>query len=285
MQLSPSYITKVIAAGRRFFGWLRVQKSGFRKITPAWLDTLKPPRMTIEPKEHEAVTLEEIIAIAKAPVFSMRDRRIRAAAIFWFLSGIRIGAFVTLRVSSVDLGKLEVYQFPNMGVRTKNKKHATTFLLPIPELLEVVKDWDHEVRKVNPDGLWFAKLETETANILPGQNEAGEHRHSRARLDLKDWLKKVGLPYHSPHKFRHGHAVFAIKNAEDIQALKAVSQNLMHANLSITDGVYGVLSEKDIKNQIINLVKNIDDGENQNIAAQLRAIEESITHLKKIMGV
>ena len=43
-----------------------------------------------------------------------------------------------------------------MGVRTKNKKHATTFLLPIPELLEVVKDWDREVRKVNPEGLWFA---------------------------------------------------------------------------------------------------------------------------------
>ncbi len=284
-QLSPSYITKIISAGRRFFGWLRVHKSGFRQITSAWLDTLKPPRMTIEPKEHEAVTLEEIIAIAKAPVFTMRDRRIRAAAAFLFLSGIRIGAFVTLRVSSVNLEKLEVYQFPNMGVRTKNKKHATTFLLPIPELLEVVKDWDHEVRKVNPDGLWFAKLETETANLLPGHYEAGEHRHSRARIDLREWLKKVGLPYHSPHKFRHGNAVYCIKNAKDIQALKAISQNLMHANLSITDGVYGVLSEKDIKNQIQNLGKEIDSLENQNIVAQLRAIEASINHLKKSMGV
>jgi integrase len=284
-QLSPIYITKVIAAGCRFFGWLRVHKSGFRQITSAWLDTLKPPRMAIEQKEHEAVTLEEIIAIAKAPVFTMRDRRIRAAAIFWFLSGIRIGAFVTLRMLSVDLEKLEVYQFPNMGVRTKNKKHATTFLLPIPELLEVVKDWDHEVRKVNPDGLWFAKLETETANLLTGQYQAGEHRHSRARLDLKEWLKKVGLPYHSPHKFRHGHAVYCIKNAKDIQALKAISQNLMHANLSITDGVYGILSEKDIKNQIQNLGKEIESMENQNIVAQLRAIEASINHLKKSMGV
>jgi integrase len=68
---------------------------------------------------------------------------------------------------------------------------------------------------------------------------------------------KVGLPYHSPHKFRHGHAVYALKNAKDISALKAVSQNLMHANLSITDGVYGVLSGMDVKGEIDELGKKL----------------------------
>jgi hypothetical protein len=37
-----------------------------------------------------------------------------------------------------------------------------------------------------------------------------------------------GLAYHYPHKFRLGHAVYALKLAKDIAALKAVSQNLMH---------------------------------------------------------
>jgi hypothetical protein len=64
------------------------------------------------------------------------------------------------------------------------------------------------------------------------------------------WLKKVYLPYHSPHKFRHGNAVYSIKLAKDIAALKAVSQNLMHSNLSITDGVYGILSQTDLREQI-----------------------------------
>ena len=32
--------------------------------------------------------------------------------------------------------------------------------------------------------------------------------------------------------------------------LKAISQNLMHANLSVTDGVYGILSEIDVRQQI-----------------------------------
>jgi len=56
-----------------------------------------------------------------------------------------------------------------------------------------------------------------------------------------------GLPYHSPHKFRHGHAVYVLSMAKDVAALKAVSQNLMHENLTITDGVYGVLSDTDVK--------------------------------------
>ena len=54
----------------------------------------------------------------------------------------------------------------------------------------------------------------------------------------------------STHKFRHGHAVYALKNANDITTLKAISQNLMHANLSVTDGVYGILSETDVRKQI-----------------------------------
>ena len=84
----------------------------------------------------------------------------------------------------------------------------------------------------------------------------GENRGQRARKDLEDWLERVGLPYHSPHKFRHGFAVFAIKHANDMSDMKAISQNLMHANISITDGIYGGLSDMDIKKQITSLTSN-----------------------------
>jgi len=80
-----------------------------------------------------------------------------------------------------------------------------------------------------------------------------ENSGIRARKDLEEWLNRVGLPDHSPHKFRHGHAVYALKMAKDISALKAVSQNLMHANLSVTDGVYGILSETDVRKQMAML--------------------------------
>jgi hypothetical protein len=38
-----------------------------------------------------------------------------------------------------------------------------------------------------------------------------------------------------------------------VAALKAVSQNLIHENLSITDGVYGILSDVDVRSQIAML--------------------------------
>lgn len=42
---------------------------------------------------------------------------------------------------------------------------------------------------------------------------------------------------------------YALKKAKEVSALKAVSQNLMHANLSVTDGVYGILSDKDVRGE------------------------------------
>ena len=43
--------------------------------------------------------------------------------------------------------------------------------------------------------------------------------------------------------------------AKDIGALKAVSHNLMHSNISITDGVYGILSNTDVSGQIRKLIE------------------------------
>jgi integrase len=280
-KLSSNYIKKVIRAAYHFLSWVKSHKRGFGAISQNWLDTIKPPRLTIEPKEHEAVTLNEIRAMAKAPVYSLRDRRIRAAAIFLFLSGIRIGAFVTLPLSAVDLDNLTIKQWPKLGVRTKFKKHATTYLLDIPDLVSVIKDWDKEVRQVCGDnGLWFAIVSPETGDLVTGSQVAGEFRTTRARKDLKDWLEKVNLPYHSPHKFRHGHAVYGLKNSKDVKALKAVSQNLMHSNLSITDGIYGILSENDVRGQIMNLGQKIASDDIQDIKDIVPLLEKLLVNLK-----
>ena len=255
LQLSPVYTTHIMRCSYRFFRWF-VNRRGSSSISPAWLDTLKIRGMTIEHADHEAVTYDEICAIASAPVKTIRDRRIRASAVFWWLSGIRVGAFVTLPVSAVDLDNLTIKQWPKLGVKTKFKKHATTFLLDIPDLIEVLKDWDFELRKAH-SYFWFASVSPETGLINSTISSVGVHRNIRAAKDLRVWLGRVGLPYHSPHKFRHGHAVYALKQAKDIPALKAISQNLMHSNLSITDGVYGILSDMDVQAQIKALGKKI----------------------------
>ena len=255
--MSREYMRKLVSVARLFLGWLTMHKKGYRTtISPGWLDTLKLHRLpqTKGMYEHEHVTLDEIKAMAAAPVYSMRDQRIKAAAAFWFLSGIRINAFVSLPINAVDLSNMSVKQWPKLGVRTKNGKHATTYLLNIPEVLTVVRKWDTLVREHLPEtSFWFAPLSPDTGTFDATIQEVGAYRDARARTDLKEWLDKVGLPYHSPHKFRHGNAVYSLDNSNDVADLKAVSQNLMHSNLSTTDGVYGALSGQSVGDKIKRL--------------------------------
>lgn len=283
--LSPAYVQKVIRSAYNFLQWLRNHKRGFGSINQAWLDTVKSPRMTIEYKDHEAVTIEEIAAIAHAPVFNMRDIRIRAAAIVWFLSGIRIGAFVSLPIKAVDIDNLTIKQWPKLGVKTKFKKHATTFLYNIPELLVVVKEWDQFVRSnLSSDCYWFAPLSPETGELDFEQSSVGKNRGQRARKDLQDWLGRVDLPYHSPHKFRHGFAVYGLKHANNMRELKAISQNLMHSNISITDGIYGGLSERDIKEQVTTLPNKTLPNDKETLLQLLRTNQKIIEELKNQLG-
>ncbi len=255
---SHVYMRKIISSAKRFLMWLTKQKRGyFHKVSQGWIDTLKLPRLPDQREDHEAVTIEEVRAMAKAPVYSMRDERIRAAAVLWFLSGIRIGAFVTLPIKAVNLKNNEIYQWPALGVHTKFGKRATTYLLNIPDLIEVVKKWDEKVRaNLDEDNYWFAPLSQETGYFDRTIKDAGSSRVSRAYKDLKDWLERVGLPFHSPHKFRHGYAVYGIKHATTLTQLKAISQNMMHSSVAITDGIYGGLSFDDVKRQLDSLTSD-----------------------------
>lgn len=200
--------------------------------------------------------MEEIKAIAKAPASSTVERRIRAAAVLLFLSGMRVGALVSLPIQAVDIENRRIIQDPRLGVRTKNRKYGITALLDIPELLEVVKDWDKKVRsELSPDGFWFAPLSPDTGEIDQTCFEIGEHRETLARKNLHTWLDKVGLTYHSPHKFRHGHVHFAMARAKTIEDYKAISLNVMHSSMEITDQFYSVLNDSQVHERISSIGK------------------------------
>ena len=65
--------------------------------------------------------------------------------------------------------------------------------------------------------------------------------------------ERAGVPYQSPHKLRHGHVVHALKQARNMAELKAISQNIMHASVIITDQVYGKLINDNVRDVISNL--------------------------------
>lgn len=255
-QLSAAYTKKIIRSAHRFFRWLSAHQRGYRGLNAEYLDTLKAPRMIEPPREREYVSFAEIVAISKASARTIKDRRIRAAAVFLWLSGMRVGAFASLPLDAVSIEHLEIKQWPSMGVRTKNTKFAVTFLLNIPELLDVVKEWDNEVRRVLPaKGLWFAPLLPSTGefDLSVTVESIGENRSRIVARNLGVWLDRVGLPYHSPHKFRHGFANYVKKHSRSIGDLEALRENLMHSNLQVTDGMYGIFSKNDVKERLHGL--------------------------------
>jgi site-specific recombinase XerD len=112
-RLSASYIKKTLATARLFFTWLSYNEIGYKHIKLAWIKTIKIKRLSDTPKNKEYVTLEEVLAIASCPAHSIKARRARAALVFLYLSGIRIGAFVSLPIQAVDIPNRYVSQYPS----------------------------------------------------------------------------------------------------------------------------------------------------------------------------
>ncbi len=234
--LSQNYYRKIVGSARTFFTWLTIHKQGFRSITPAWLSTLKVRLVQEEFDDTTTVSLDEILQIARTPVSNLIEERVRAGAVFLYLSGMRISAFVSMPLKAIDLSELEVKQSPAFGMRTKNKKSGVTYVLQLSELFDIVNAWDTKVREVlSPEGFWFAPISPKTSEIDPGVTQVGEHRANCFRKDLADWLAKHGIEYHAPHDFRRGHANYLFDNAKDMNDLEAARENLMQESLTTTE--------------------------------------------------
>ena len=257
----PRYVTDRLSAGsagivcgtaRRFFDWLRLSNKRMSKsITELWCRSLvskSPGRI----KQYDEYTLDDVKCIVALKSESLRVRRDKAACAFLFLSGARIGAFSTLPIKAIDLDNLSVKQWPELGVMTKRKKAATTFLLNLLDLLAIVREWDDLVRSHLPDdALWYAPLDADGKTLLDAK--PSEKRGHKLEDRLEALCALAGVNYRSVHNFRHGFAVYGLKNAKDLADMEAVSKNLMHKSLEITLGVYAVLNEGDVKSRIINL--------------------------------
>jgi integrase len=243
-----------LEAYKGFYAWSKIYKRGaYLRVSETWLDTLRARRRDVnagrEYHDHVFWSLENVLTVAAWEPTDIFDERARAAICFLFLSGMRAGAFCTLPVDCVDIQTGRIEQKPSRGVETKNRKSAVTWLLQIPEIRAVVAEWDRKVRSLGCKN-WFPPLKRAGLEFVL-TDEGNEHKLTLKTSALSGSVGRVcsvlGLPYMSPHKLRHGHGVYGVKNARNIEELKAVSQNMMHASLGITDGLYGVLPEENVR--------------------------------------
>lgn len=263
-RLGASTFTAICKTARSFFEWAhREFPKRYKTIDDNWIGAILPPRARREQSElktRDIYQVEEVIKLATYSVSTLCEKRTQAAAALLFLSGMRITAFVSLPINCVDLQKMKIYQLPNRGVLVKNNKAQVTTLLAIPDLLNVVSSWDGFLRENLPDTcLWYPNLDHEGVSLKQETLDIKriQSRPCDFRGDLKSLCEKVGIRYKSPHKFRHGHAVYGIKNANrsnnPLEMLKAISQNLGHSSVGITDSVYGKLAYDDVHDIILGI--------------------------------
>lgn len=257
--LSPVTMGNILKESKTFFRWC-IEHQNMKSISLAWLDSLRIKRAIgaqSRLKIHEYWSLQEVIKLAKYPIENenLLQFRDKAATAFLFLSGMRIGAFVTLPIDCIDLEALKVYQLPERGVKTKFSKAAITGLYNIPELLEVVKKWDDYVKsKIPASWAWYAKFKQAHYEIDTDNQGGGLESRSENYYDgLKKLCTLAGMKFKSPHKLRHGHAVHGLKRSQNMAQYQAVSRNLMHSNIGITDGIYSGLQEDDLFNQLTSV--------------------------------
>jgi len=261
-ELAAETQKKIIELARGFFTWVRSNRpQEYRRLSPEWIAALRPPRKRASRNEHVFVTPDEVLQIArlKIPADDLATRRDQAAAAMLFLSGMRAGAFTTLPLEAVDIEDMRIRQWPELGVHTKNGKKATTFLFQIPELVDGALEWDRFVRsELSAKARWYVPIDQHWGLQVLSKGSPGANRGLALDKRLRLLFARAGLPYRSAHKFRHGHAVYGLLRAGTMADYKALSENMMHADIRTTDDTYAMLSSEEVRKRIAGLFSTTD---------------------------
>ncbi|MBN4056826.1 site-specific integrase [bacterium AH-315-J21] len=198
------------------------------------------------------------------------DRRDKALVCFLFLSGMRDMAIATLPLGCFDSKTLEVRQFPDMGVKTKNSKRFVSKLFTFDEnLLLIVTNWVSHLKikrgfqstdPIFPRTLVVRHQQTgefATQDIEPVfWKGAGP-----IRSILKSRSERAGLKYYKPHSFRHAASQLELRQCMNPEEIRAVSQNLGHENVGTTLTNYAKLTPDRLKYVLgsIDFCNNAED--------------------------
>lgn len=271
-----------MSIARMYFEWaLAAYPRRYRRVTTLWMDALRPARAKGHLKEREAYSVEDVRALLAVDDARLATRRSKAAVALLFLSGMRIGALVTLPILAVDLERRQIRQWTDLGVKTKFSKSATTFLLDVPDLLAEVHTWDALVREeLALEDMWYANITGARVKRVEGTTLQSHYRARSLYEGLRALCRAADVVYMSPHKLRHGHVMHALSNSQTPADWKAISQNVMHSNLSTTDGIYGILRDAEIRQRIGRLGGSEPAGDLSQ-AEILRQIQALMSQLKE----
>ena len=231
--ISKATALQILNALRAFFLWLAEQPGYCSRIRYSDADYFrlseKDTRVAKATKARPVPTPEQIESVLEcSPVATVIECRNRAIVAFTWLTGVRDGALVTLKLRLVDLAKQLVDQDPR-EVRTKNSKQLrTTFFGVGGSAQRIVEEWIAELRR---DHLWGNDdpLFPATAIGRDSEQQFAAMGLARAHWATADAVQKIfkqlfegaGLHGFNPHSFRHALAALAERTCRSPEDFKA----------------------------------------------------------------
>src|SRR5450631_1249617 len=241
--ISKATALQILNALRAAFLWLAEQPGYRSRIRYSDADYFrlseKDTRVAKATKARPEPTPEQIESVLeRSPAATVIERRNRAIVAFTWLTGVRDGALVTLKLKHVDLAKQLVDQDPR-EVKTKNSKQLrTTFFGVGGSARRIVEEWIAELRQ---DHLWGNDDPLFPATAIGQDSEqqfaaVGLARAHWASADavqkiFKQLFEGVGLHGFNPHSFRHALAALGERTCQNPEQFKAWSQNLGHESV------------------------------------------------------
>lgn len=247
--LSPSTIVHSFGDLKAFFTWLSEQK-GYRNTDRNLAEYFNPPRHLSEiahaHTEKFVASPDQIRAALDAmPLETMWERRDRAVLAFLFLSGVRDGAAISLRLKHIDIDNKSVHQIAS-EVKTKASKTMVVAWFPVGEDIEkIVVEWIHELRMhgAGDNDPLFPKTPNQHWQRQDAPAYEAWATADPVRKILKAAAVKAGISYFKPHSIRSTIARMIDQLAISPEEQKALSQNLGHEHYRTTATYYGTLEQ------------------------------------------
>jgi site-specific recombinase XerD len=269
---------------KAFFTWLSDQPGYKRRIR---LDSVS--YLTLDKKKVREATARRLVdfpsldyvekLVDSIQIETEIDRRDQALIAFLLLSGMRDRAVATLPLGCFDREALKVDQDPAKGVQTKFGKSFVSVLFPFSDkLVEYVVGWAEYLERI--------KLLAPTDPLFPKskvEQERGGLTFVATEVDRSFWKgtgsirsilqrrsEKAGLAYLHPHTFRHAAVSLAMKQCQNAEEIKAVSQNFGHEHVGTTMMTYGTLDQF----RVVDVIGGIDfSGKQGNDSSHIPASE------------
>jgi integrase len=108
--------------------------------------------------------------------------------------------------------------------------------------------------------MWYTPVIVHLDGKTLSPNPPGLSRTGAIGRRMRRLFAAAGLPVRSTHKFRHGHAVWALQHAQTMADYKAISMNLMHDDVRVTDGIYAPLLRSEVRERVSRLAEQSGQG-------------------------